>query len=175
MATWICANCGAEHDANDPPCRQCAHEQFARLEDDSGTPETIERTGDVRYRCKQCGRLHHRNNPPCNDCGGMQFQAVQMVADSPGADADTAASKDTVSQSQGGREPTTDSTGPLYPVRYYGLRLILAIFGLAAVALGLGFLSQYELVWDLGWYLLVVDVVLGGLYMVAYIIDVILS
>lgn len=70
--TWICANCGAEHEANDPPCRQCAHEQFAHL-DAEAPAEEIGETAHVSWACTDCGRIHPRNNPPCKDCGSMQF------------------------------------------------------------------------------------------------------
>lgn len=70
--TWICANCGAEHEKNDPPCRKCAHEQFARL-DRSGSTGRVEVTRHPRWVCDGCGEVHDRNNPPCHKCGAMQF------------------------------------------------------------------------------------------------------
>lgn len=77
--TWICANCGAEHDSKNPPCTECAHEQFAKLEDSATAPEEIDRTEQVNFECVECGRLHQRNNPPCGDCGSMQLQPTQRT------------------------------------------------------------------------------------------------
>lgn len=79
--TWICANCGAEHDSNSPPCTECAHEQFAKLEDSATAPEEIDRTNAVNFECAECGRLHQRNNPPCTDCGSMQLQPTHRTVD----------------------------------------------------------------------------------------------
>lgn len=82
-AVWICASCGARHDANDQPCSECASEQFARL-DDTG-PDRVTGVAHVEFECADCGRRHNRNNPPCKKCGGMNFRTIR------GADLDEAA------------------------------------------------------------------------------------
>lgn len=74
--TWICANCGEKHEDNDPPCKNCAHEQFAQL-DQKDVPEQIESTGTVEWRCKECGTRHVNNNPPCKNCNNMHFELVE--------------------------------------------------------------------------------------------------
>lgn len=72
---WICAGCGAEYEEKNPPCLQCAGEQFAKLED--ADTRRIEGTIDVEYKCRDCGATHPRNAPPCDECGGMDFETVR--------------------------------------------------------------------------------------------------
>lgn len=73
---WICANCGESHEENDPPCRKCAHEQFAKLDESQRGPQRLESGETVLYQCSECGRMHQRNSPPCNKCGNMTLQAI---------------------------------------------------------------------------------------------------
>lgn len=73
--TWICAACGAEHEQNKPPCRQCANEQFAKVPEQN-TPPAVESSANIEWQCKECGRWHMRNNPPCNQCGNMSLEAA---------------------------------------------------------------------------------------------------
>ena len=77
MTKWICANCGARHESNNPPCQRCAHEQFARLEEDDSS-ERIESTDRIEWECTECGTRHVRNNPPCNNCGNMTMETVYL-------------------------------------------------------------------------------------------------
>lgn len=92
-ARWICANCGARHESNDQPCRECAGEQFARLEEPER--QRLEQTEDVRWRCKNCGEMSPRNGTQCRNCGGFQYERVvtaqsdsHRVDDNIDADAD---------------------------------------------------------------------------------------
>lgn len=73
--TWICANCGAEHDRNDQPCRECAGERFARLE----APQRVQQSASVRWECDTCGRESARNDGPCANCGGFQYSRVEVT------------------------------------------------------------------------------------------------
>lgn len=75
MTEWVCVNCGARHESNNPPCLKCAGETFAKIEEDDG-PEEIESSVMIEWECDTCGERHIRNNPPCNNCGAMQFQAI---------------------------------------------------------------------------------------------------
>jgi DNA-directed RNA polymerase subunit RPC12/RpoP len=74
MTTWVCADCGTTYDEKTSPCKQCASERLARLEDD--TPTNTVRATNVEYRCTECGAAHTKNNPPCNRCGNMTLEAV---------------------------------------------------------------------------------------------------
>lgn len=72
---YICTACGARYDEHDPPCRQCAGEEFATVV--AGDREDmIDDVASVRFRCTRCGLIHPRNSPPCNECGSMQFEQV---------------------------------------------------------------------------------------------------
>lgn len=77
-ACWICANCGARHKTNDEPCRECASEKFARLEE----PKTqrVERTESISWKCKDCGEVSPQNQTACNNCGGFRYEKVNMEA-----------------------------------------------------------------------------------------------
>lgn len=77
--TWICANCGEKHEDNNPPCKNCAHGQFAQL-DQKDVPERIESTESVEWRCKECGTQHVNNNPPCKNCNNMHFELVKATS-----------------------------------------------------------------------------------------------
>jgi len=72
--TWICADCGAEHESNQPPCLQCAGETFVRKEEyvESGGPEAGDNAGP-RWRCEGCGKVYSSRSPPCSRCGSMQL------------------------------------------------------------------------------------------------------
>jgi len=80
MAEWVCADCGARHEENDPPCRQCAGEQFARLEDNTVERKDLEPI-EISWACTDCGERHVKNSPPCNKCGGVQFEPVYRGAE----------------------------------------------------------------------------------------------
>ncbi len=79
MGEWICASCGTEHEENDPPCRKCGGERFAKLAPKEN--DGIGSMADMEWACTECGRIHQRNNPPCNDCGAMRFERVEADAD----------------------------------------------------------------------------------------------
>ncbi|WP_135826305.1 CAP domain-containing protein [Halorussus ruber] len=71
---WMCAECGAPHPKNNPPCKNCGAMQFEktvvrqRPEDD---PVSVE------WECTECGRTHPKNSPPCSRCGNMQLESVE--------------------------------------------------------------------------------------------------
>lgn len=91
---WICASCTAEHESNDPPCRECGNEQFAQL-DNTRTVERIDEVAHVDWICVDCGEHHLRNNPPCNSCGSMQIRRVEPATESDGGQATAGASAPT--------------------------------------------------------------------------------
>lgn len=97
---WICADCGAEYDERDPPCRECGGERFAEL---AAHEVVIDSMADVDWACKQCGRIHQRNNPPCTDCGGMQFTAVEDTS----TQAETTSEPSTPAPTQATPQPST--------------------------------------------------------------------
>lgn len=80
--TWICANCTARHEQNDPPCRQCGHEQFAQL-DAKDTVDEIGGHPGLEWACKECGERHVKNSPPCKRCGNAVFEPVSPSTDTP--------------------------------------------------------------------------------------------
>ena len=88
---WICASCGAQHDENDPPCHQCAGEQFAKLDESRSSIQRVDGVQHIEWHCKNCGESHLKNNPPCKRCGGMDFQAVHIDEPAPAADGGVAA------------------------------------------------------------------------------------
>jgi len=94
MKTWICTACGERYEERNPPCKQCAGEEFALVDEQNS--HDIGETADVQWRCTECGRIHPRNSPPCNDCGNMMFEQAEAAP----ADVD-----DVVA-------PTTTSDGP---------------------------------------------------------------
>ncbi len=155
-AKWVCASCGARYAERNPPCLQCAGEEFARLNDD-GTDRITDRA-DVTYRCRDCGRKHPRNSPPCNNCGGMDFETVGGVNESPSTATDTDDSPGLVEKVRGvvpglsrSRTPPSgpkshsvlNPRGPFRPVRRWlgwGTLLLLAlviITGLLSPSAGL--------------------------------------
>lgn len=67
---WVCASCGARHKSNDQPCRNCANEQFAKLEE---TTDEIERTESVTWVCDECGRESPSNSTQCRNCGSFSY------------------------------------------------------------------------------------------------------
>ncbi len=68
---WICAACGTRHDNNEQPCRNCASEQFAKLEE----PDThrIQEPASITWVCQDCGTTAPRNDGPCRTCGGFNY------------------------------------------------------------------------------------------------------
>lgn len=76
MTEWICTNCTARHDSNNPPCKNCACETFAKV--DKKDEYEIEETINLEWECTQCGERHIKNNPPCNHCGGLIYEAVYL-------------------------------------------------------------------------------------------------
>lgn len=116
---WICANCGARNDTDEMPCRECAGEQFARLED----PETgpIDSTATVTWVCDECGEPSPRNTTQCRNCGSFSYS---KAADSQPSDDTTPA-------------PTDDTdrrsiTLPWLIAYGYGIMLVLASIGAVA-------------------------------------------
>lgn len=105
MPTWVCANCGERYDEHNPPCLQCAGEEFALL-DESDTDE-IGATTQVEFRCTSCGRTHPRRSPPCSRCGGMDFETVTDEWGGGGA-----ATTSTSSSFDGGSWPWLSPPGP---------------------------------------------------------------
>jgi len=81
---WICANCGARHDSNDPPCRECASEQFAKLE--PSETERLDSTNRVTWICQDCGTSSPRNNSPCRECGGFDYVKIDTDSATAGYD-----------------------------------------------------------------------------------------
>lgn len=75
---WMCAECGALHQKNNPPCKECGAMQFEKTvvrrkpEDDNVDPANVE------WECPECGRRHPKNNPPCSKCGNMQLDSVEV-------------------------------------------------------------------------------------------------
>lgn len=90
MATWICTACGGRYEKRNPPCKQCAGEEFALLEDQNS--HKIGETADIQWRCRECGRIHPRNSPPCNDCGNMMFEQIDPESAGDATDLDPATS-----------------------------------------------------------------------------------
>jgi len=82
---WICADCGHRHERNDPPCRSCAGERFAKLE--GGETDRIKDAADVRWICTACGTKSPRNNTKCKECGSFDY--AQLAEGSSGTSADT--------------------------------------------------------------------------------------
>jgi hypothetical protein len=68
---WQCAWCGREHDAEDPPCETCGHEEFERIEEDSTSPFG---SGSLVWVCPNCGREHVKHSPPCSRCGNHSLE-----------------------------------------------------------------------------------------------------
>ena len=77
---WLCASCGTRHDTNDKPCRNCASEQFAKLE----KPDTyqINEIQSVTWVCDNCGKESPRNNSQCRDCGSFSYSKKTKAPDS---------------------------------------------------------------------------------------------
>lgn len=71
---WMCAECGAPHPRDDPPCENCGAMRFEktvvrqRPDDDPAS---------VEWECTECGRTHPKNSPPCSRCGNMQLESVE--------------------------------------------------------------------------------------------------
>lgn len=76
MPQYLCADCGATYEEKNPPCRQCASERFAILDETDRLPDQIQGTIDLAWRCTGCGKTHIRNNPPCDSCGMLEYEAV---------------------------------------------------------------------------------------------------
>lgn len=139
MTTWICADCGARYDERDPPCTECAGEQFARLEED---PHEIESVENVSWECEQCGEPHPRNSPPCKRCGHMMFEQADSDQD---ADTETEPDSADVEQPKtpifepSPPEQTANSSGSVrYRTVIAWLGGLLAAFNLlGAIRLGL--------------------------------------
>lgn len=89
--TWICGNCTTEYEVNDPPCRKCGYEQFAKL-DESRSPERIEAVAHIEWECAECEELHLRNNPPCDNCESMKYRKSDESA--PNASTESTAETD---------------------------------------------------------------------------------
>lgn len=70
-AMWVCAGCGARHASHNPPCTNCAGEEFAKLEPSETQP--IEQSTDVGWICEDCGTKSPRNETACNECGGFNY------------------------------------------------------------------------------------------------------
>jgi len=73
---WMCAECGAPHSNNNPPCKNCGAMQFKKTvvrqqPDDEINPASVE------WQCPECGRTHPKNSPPCSRCGNMQLESVE--------------------------------------------------------------------------------------------------
>lgn len=92
MPQYLCAGCGATYEEKNPPCRQCASERFAILDDTDRLPDQIQGTIDLAWRCTGCRQTHIRNNPPCDSCGTLEYEAVyDGVTESVEADTSTSA------------------------------------------------------------------------------------
>lgn len=114
---WVCASCGARHDENDPPCRNCAGEQFARLENPS-TPRITD-TASVTWACTECGTKSPRNGTPCETCGSFSYERVD--------------------ESSTSTSSTNNSSVPGSGTRDITLRWLLCyIFGIPVGLIGLG-------------------------------------
>ena len=83
---WICASCGTRHDSNDKPCRNCASEQFAKLEEPDSYQ--IDETQSVTWVCDSCGRESPRNNTQCRNCGSFSYSKKTESPDSKTATSD---------------------------------------------------------------------------------------
>lgn len=81
MPEWVCVDCNARYDERTSPCRQCASEQIARLDETDAGPDRIEERDEIVYICRECNTEHLRNNPPCNNCGHMMLEAMKVKHD----------------------------------------------------------------------------------------------
>lgn len=134
--TWICASCGANHDENDPPCRQCAGEQFAKLDETRSPVQRIDGVQHTQWECKSCGENHPKNNPPCKRCGGMDFQAVHTGEPAPAADGGVASfnrtsNEDSFAEPDGRRKIT------LWSIGYYLLLIWMALTAIGGLISGI--------------------------------------
>lgn len=98
MTYWICANCGAKHESKSSPCRECAGENFAKLEE-KDIPDRIESSLELRWECTECGSLQQTNDTACNNCGNHLFDAVQI----------TRGATDEADSEEGAKVDSTDS------------------------------------------------------------------
>ena len=123
--TWICASCGAEHETNDPPCRECAAEQFAKLDARQQSPDRVDSGADLVWRCTTCGRDHRKNNPPCSKCGSMQLGTVPSEG---------GGTPEALSTNGGSSSATTSSRRTVT-----GVKIVAYLFGIQALALSIGY------------------------------------
>ena len=73
---WMCAECGAPHPKNNPPCKNCGAMQFEKTVVQQQPEDEINSTS-VEWECTECGRTHPKNSPPCSRCGNMQLESVE--------------------------------------------------------------------------------------------------
>lgn len=68
---WRCTRCGEAHEAADPPCLACGHDEFERAADGGGEPG---RPRGTVWVCPECGRQHQKHSPPCSRCGNLALE-----------------------------------------------------------------------------------------------------
>lgn len=75
---WMCAECGAPHPKNNPPCRNCGAMQFEKttVRVDPGDEQSNHTS--IEWECTECGRTTPKNNPPCSRCGNMNLEAIEL-------------------------------------------------------------------------------------------------
>lgn len=73
---WMCAECGAPHPRNNPPCKNCGAMQFEKTVVRQQPEDEVD-TASIEWECMECGRTHPKNNPPCSRCGNMQLESVE--------------------------------------------------------------------------------------------------
>jgi len=72
---YICPGCGRTYDGDRPPCPECGHDRFARLDGLAPVePEPV----DPTLQCAGCGAIRREwaDEPPCDNCGHGEFELV---------------------------------------------------------------------------------------------------
>lgn len=117
----MCAECGAPHPKNNPPCTNCGAMQFEKTvvrqqPEDEADPASVE------WRCTECSRTHPKNSPPCSRCGNMRLESVEAT--------------------QFDEDETSGGLGALDVAKFAGALAVVALLALATINTGV--LSQNQ-------------------------------